>query len=139
MYARRVVAVFAGFFFGRSLGIAHGDDGERGQALRNAEGPADEDFAGLIRGDAEPYGTEVEVYCFEQDVFDSCAEVEVDESRKTHVFIARTDDDGQRSTGSTAGIGTAVGQVLDDPFVADDVKFPGLLVPSRRSGHSGAQ
>ena len=86
MYARRVVAVFAGFFFGRSLRIAHGDDGERGQALGNAEGPADEDFAGLIRGDAEPYGTEVEVYCFEQDVFDSCAEVEASSTISSRIL-----------------------------------------------------
>ena len=130
MYARRVVTVFTGFFFGRSLGIPHSDNGERRQAFGNAEGPADEDFTGLIRGYAEPYGTEVEVDRFEQDVFNGRTEIEIDESRKTHVFIAGTDDDGQRSTGSTASIGTAVGQVLDDSFIADDVEFPRLLVPS---------
>ena len=35
----------------------------------NAEGPADEDFTGLIRGDAEPYGTEVEVDGFRAGCF----------------------------------------------------------------------
>ena len=109
MYAGRIVAVFAWFVFGCGLGIPHGYDGERRQAFGNAEGPADEDFTGLIRGDAEPYGTEVEVDGFEQDVFNCCAEVEIDESRETHVFIAGTDDDGQGSTGSTASIETAVG------------------------------
>ncbi len=109
MYAGWVIAVFAWFVFGCGLRIAHGDDSKRRQSFRNAEGPADEDFTSLIRSYAEPHGTEVQVDSFEQDVFDSGTEVEVDESRKTHVFIAGTDDDGQRSTGSATSIGTAVG------------------------------
>lgn len=91
----RIIAVFMGLFFCRGLRIAEGDDGKRRQALGNAEGTADEDFTGFVRSDAEPYSTEVEMDCFEQDVFDSSAEVKIDESRETHIFIAGTNDNGQ--------------------------------------------
>ena len=121
------------------LRVAHGDDAEGHEVLREVEDVGDRVHPLPDRGDPDPHRAEPQAGGREHEVLGACAQVLLPELRGGHQVPVAQYDDRQRGLSDRSRVGRDLGQLPYVVRVVHHDELPGLLVPGGGCVHGGLQ